>query len=796
MVTCSACVGVAAVAVATGGLASPTLLAVLGASVAPVMHEITAALIVSGGVHAGRRVRKLLGFGRSGDALDRLSADAVAECVRARASALDREGKHGQVPDNLRAIAGALQEHWVKLSRKLKAARPTGEQIGAWIAADNDTGGTTVALPSPMDEDHWLALVVMAAPEDNTIARSMAAAALHAGFVPALLVQLKSDSSDAAHGRDLVQQAVLGSLFAYVREMAARQDAIASELKGLATGDDIKWALRVGVDTLREEARAQANLLIETLRPSTPPLYMPGRTIQRVSDDAAEEPIDEDRFDRFLFQAQRLPVVGREAERDELARWLLDGRAFSWDLWTGPAGTGKSRLALDLCITAEAGALGDFLIDGESEQPIGDASRAWRTGFIEWGRAAEDAERWKAWRPGEPTLIVVDYVAERAGPLSHVLGVLARRIDLDTNAPVRVLLLERDFTRPVEGDIAKLPMPDWVGRLTRHDLAKDGQLKASHARGQREVFERALTGVSLDSAAEIVRLEAELGGEALNANAFSLRLKAIASIDPALRPLFVAMAAEAIRLGGDAVGAQLPRWNPQLLAEYVQGKLLDKWDDRLGSLDVREVERGQLRRLLALATLSRGLDAQDLGIAFDASSDGLLPQRHEWKTYARHMLLTPGAHVGFVPPLEPDVIGEAFVLDGVRQDNDDGRELMRLAWAIGHGRNGPRAAYPSFLARAAQNFPKHTALGVLLDPTVEGAQEQELFNAHNARIGSKQDFFSIFNRFAEGKNLSDDSHQPVRVRVLGLWYQARMLVGLAKLGENANIKASEEDKTL
>lgn len=764
-----ACLGVAAVALATGGAASPLLLTALGASVAPVCQEIAASLVVSGTAHAGRRVGGMLKRGKGGDALERLIAHTAASCVRDAAAAMDHAGDGGRTPDELRAIAKALESRWHELAGKLDAAQPTAADIARWIEAASGEGDASAAPPSPMDEDHWLALVVMAGPKADKQAQRAAASALHAGFVPALLKNLRSNSGDAAEAAGIAQQAVLGALLAQVRDLATTQAGVAEALKKVATGEDVQWALRVAVDTLRDEARAQAALLLEALRPSAPPLYMPGRALARAGGDGDRAQVDEDRFDRFLYSAQRLPVVGRETERDELARWLLDGRAFSWDLWTGPAGAGKSRLALDLCLVAEAGELGSFLIDAEAKPPTGDASRAWRTGFIEWGSAAEDAERWKAWRPNEPTLIVVDYVAERAGPLSHVLGVLARRTDLNADAPVRVLLLERDFTRPTEGEGAKLPMPDWVNRLTRHDLAKDGQLQASHARMEREAIEQPLKGVSPEAAAEIVRLEADLGEVSLGAEAVHRRVTAITDIDPALRPLFIAMAAEAIRMGGAEVDAQLPTWNPQLLAEYVQGKLLGKWDDRLDRLGVPEIERCQLRQLLALATLSRGLDAEDLRIAFGDDREGLLPKKQAWKAYARHMLLTPGAHAGYVPPLEPDVIGEAFVLELMAGDGEDGRELMRLAWKVRAARGGPRSANPGFLTRAAQNFPEHPSLGVLLDPAVEGANAERLAAAQEARLGKLEGMDRHDRERAVGGALADDDRQPAPVRALGLF---------------------------
>src|SRR5262249_16918805 len=51
----------------------------------------------------------------------------------------------------------------------------------------------------------------------------------------------------------------------------------------------------------------------------------------------------------FVFRRERLAMVGRDNELAALSDWLAAEPPFSWDLWTGHAGAGKSRLALQLC---------------------------------------------------------------------------------------------------------------------------------------------------------------------------------------------------------------------------------------------------------------------------------------------------------------------------------------------------------------------------------------------------------------------------------------------------------------
>jgi hypothetical protein len=55
--------------------------------------------------------------------------------------------------------------------------------------------------------------------------------------------------------------------------------------------------------------------------------------------------------DDFLlsYTNRTLDDIGREQELADLAAFLDDNRPFCRWLWTGPAGVGKSRLALELC---------------------------------------------------------------------------------------------------------------------------------------------------------------------------------------------------------------------------------------------------------------------------------------------------------------------------------------------------------------------------------------------------------------------------------------------------------------
>lgn len=97
---------------------------------------------------------------------------------------------------------------------------------------------------------------------------------------------------------------------------------------------------------------------------------------------------------------------------------------FRWLVLQAPGGAGKSRLALELCVSQCA---------------------TWYAGFL------PDSERnhdWLRWQPLAPTLIVVDYATRDVAGTRALLHALASRTQPEEAyplpCPVRVLLLIRN----------------------------------------------------------------------------------------------------------------------------------------------------------------------------------------------------------------------------------------------------------------------------------------------------------------------------------------------------------------
>lgn len=128
---------------------------------------------------------------------------------------------------------------------------------------------------------------------------------------------------------------------------------------------------------------------------------------------------------RLSPYARSTKLRGREAEWAGLQSFLSDAQPIRARVLTGGGGSGKTRLALELCEVMAA--------DGR-----------WDSGFIAGSelRRFIGVQNLSAWGWRKPTLIVVDYAAQHAQLLSQWFDELSDRPAPPTQ-PLRLLLLER-----------------------------------------------------------------------------------------------------------------------------------------------------------------------------------------------------------------------------------------------------------------------------------------------------------------------------------------------------------------
>lgn len=430
-----------------------------------------------------------------------------------------------------------------------------------------------------------------------------------------------------------------------------RGDLAAMEARGLAA----VAALRNGLAAdLRDVLRGR------------PPLLDPRMT--EAQRRAAAEGGDHRQFGfRYAVDAFR----GRDAELAAVTSALFaePDRPFLWLGLAGAAGSGKSRFAMELLALCR------------SEWPL--------SGFL-MSHAVEPEVAW-AW-PAEkgPSLLVLDYAGADAARTVAFLEALAERANSGALAqPVRVLAIERSERDPV------------FERLRGAGIAAPLQ----EARCTPPVH--VLPGLGAAELCALMRARAGAG-----AGGDDALLAALDRFDRARRPLFAAIVADLV---GDGT---LPDLAEGGAAEAARRALLRAllarerrvWAAAAGGDGAKAALH---ERLLVLATLVRGLPVPALetlhGQGALASPWGAhLPMPFD-PGLCRAM--TGEGTAERIAPLEPDLVGEALVLDHLEVPPDAGDRLERLArrdWLLDTAWRLDPAGTAVFVRLCYQDFPAAT----------------------------------------------------------------------------------------
>jgi len=390
-------------------------------------------------------------------------------------------------------------------------------------------------------------------------------------------------------------------------------------------------------------------------------------------------------FDRIKYNSNLNELYGREKEIELLTNFAGDisicGPEFNfrWMLLTGDGGTGKTRLAFDF--TTE-----------KLDQNI------WKAGKLH----LHDLEKFRnpeKWRPRQPTFIVSDYVsgqAEKTGDLLRIFANNAAHYDF----PVRVLLLERKADK------------SWLAKMLPEN--GDKPMVMDHVFGHEDENGRTIPPVDATAIKKMMKERFTKAGQTPPDDA--LLLAAAQRVDTRPndanlpRPLFALATAEAMIAEA--------KKSPEAQPDFTKiAALLNQEDVLAGMLRREEHTRwqhaapddgdGTLTRYklaLALATLKQGLDLNDLDT-----------KQEDYGPLARHLPDPPpdhhqglisafGGSGTFLPPLEPDIMGEFFLAETLLNDIPNHRHrFLNAALAKGY------TASLIILLRLQQDFPAKIA---------------------------------------------------------------------------------------
>jgi hypothetical protein len=363
---------------------------------------------------------------------------------------------------------------------------------------------------------------------------------------------------------------------------------------------------------------------------------------------------DDDYLRRFTYWHRAIPFEARDQELAELDDFLDDpSLRFSWKMLCGVGGIGKSRLALEVVLRARRD--------------------HWRAGFLDNLR---DAEYWERWQPSRPTLLIVDYAATAPDLVGAVLKALAERSQSNVlRRPVRLLLIERYADDPRLDTMLATVRRTAGGNTRRPDLVL-AQMDVRH------IFERVLGADGEIDAAD----------------------NALTCIDKvSRRPLFAYLIADALKRGQD-----VRAWDRDALLNDVISRERDHfWWPTARALGLSKNEFQACETALTLATITGRLPLD----VFSMHGDELLPR---WNSIAHSQLfkdMTGRPVISQVPALEPDIVGEFFVLnrlaalEKLRMTSGEtmAEALIERAWSIGS------LTMAIFFSRVRQDFPESSA---------------------------------------------------------------------------------------
>jgi len=327
--------------------------------------------------------------------------------------------------------------------------------------------------------------------------------------------------------------------------------------------------------------------------------------------------------------ADAIPFIGRKAELSRLDAWLAGPAPISARCLTGRAGSGKTRLALELCARANA------------------RTPAWDAGFAEHRELERFAgqQNLSAWGWQRPTLIVVDYAAGVTRWLRPWLEELAQNPGGD-GIRLRLLLLER-FADGGVGWWAELMRTGWGDRgIPELFDPPTPEPVEPIAAGERDRMVVAMLRAA-GAGAHV--------GEAARVEARAEDCEAPEVLDLLMAGL---TAAKGMReLGGARPTGRLE------MARAVAGHERRRLDAIARD---RALEAGVFAHMAAVLTLQGGAELDPALEMIEAEADALRSRTDPRDLCAALRDAYAATNGGRLPPILPDLIGEAFILEAFR----------------------------------------------------------------------------------------------------------------------------------
>lgn len=343
-------------------------------------------------------------------------------------------------------------------------------------------------------------------------------------------------------------------------------------------------------------------------------------------------------------EARAIPLFGRTEILNGLAAWANTPAKISIRAVIGASGSGKSRLAMELCDQLSAA--------------------GWKTGFVtayELDRVLAQ-EGFATWPCDQPTLMVLDYVASMAPSLRIWLPNLAG-ITATGEGPLRIFLLERDAD----------PERGWWEDVFGSGGATSYRVQA--LLDPREPIR--LEGLPISERRNVLNAMLERLGSALRVPLAGENVQfddLLSKVSWGGEPLYLMMAAcRADEVGLDGLLALNRLELAQGVAKDERARL-NRYAQGYG------LPNEVLWRTAALVTLCGGLSWESLADAIPAELQMLRrPNAGDPADIVNAVRVAlPGTN-GAIAPIRPDTVGEAFVLAELSQCNEPQAVILRAS---------------------------------------------------------------------------------------------------------------------
>ena len=390
--------------------------------------------------------------------------------------------------------------------------------------------------------------------------------------------------------------------------------------------------------------------LLEAIEASSPKPDEPARSeldefLEQLAEDTNSYDPDQN---NYHFRSDSVGFFGREKEMGFLQKFCNDDRSRLWTAVIASGGSGKSRIGLELCR---------------------EYKNDWHAVFVT-GEQISELISLRNKPCSKDVLLVVDYLNGKSEAVSDLLDKWPKN-----SRHLRVLLLERE--RPKVDGISVGWFADLKKREKLHyrfDADEDGLLSLANLSSQvREIAES-----YADKTHQIC----------LNSNQLDEIETALNKIDPELkRPLFTICITDAV-----CRNKSIHDWDKNDLLEDIYLHELSKITDKIQNPEHVDY----VKSLLCFATMIGGLKDSEpefapksVQKAFDKLDDDIDGIFHSIN----------GTDEKTLHPLEPDILGEYFVLTFLKNKNSKNlNEWIQTSWKC-----EPKK-FSTFLRRAVFDF--------------------------------------------------------------------------------------------